>query len=95
MYGITEVQTMSIPCNVSSRVHKSEPTKSRTANENVARRSCSSCSCGRFSLGSDRIQVGQKVVTDLFLKEKQERARYNLIIFMAKLVGNKIYEGST
>lgn len=85
---------MSIPCNVSSRIHKSKSTESRTANENVTRRSCSSCSCGRFALGSPRIQMGQKVETTLFLKDKQDRSKYNLIMFLLKLIGPEIYDGS-
>lgn len=38
--------------------------------------------------------MGQKVETTLFLKEKQDRSKYNLIMFLLKLIGPEIYDGS-
>jgi len=36
--------------------------------------------------------MGQKVTTDLFLKSKQEEAKYNLLLFVVRLVGKDLFK---
>ena len=79
---------MSIPSNVPTRISISDSADSRAATKNGARCHDTSCTCGRASpTGHRTTSMGQKVTTDLFLRQKQDQAKYNLYIFMSKLLG--------
>lgn len=84
---------MSLPSNVSPRVFKPNSANNGAETKNGARCHNASCTCGRAgSPGHRAASMGQKVITDLFLRGKQETAKYNLYMLVMKLIGEKIYD---
>ena len=78
---------MSIQRNVSTRVHQPNSPNDRTKSKNGIRCHNTSCSCGRAGTPGHRAApMGQKVVNDIFLRQKQDQAKYNLFIFMVRLL---------
>lgn len=78
---------MPIQNNVPSRISQSDSADAGAASENGARCHDASRTCGRTSpTGHRTASMGQKVTTDLFLRQKQETAKYNLYMFMVKLL---------
>jgi len=81
---------MPIPSNVSSRVSLSQPAITGTTTKDGIRcHDTSRTGWRRTAVSTGRSQVGQKIVTDLFLKTKQDTAKYNLFMFMIKLLNYK------
>lgn len=79
---------MSVQSNVPTGIHISKPTNTRAARKDGARCHDTSCTCGRDRRARrSATQVGQAVTSDLFLKNKQEQSKYNLLVFVAKLLG--------
>ena len=79
---------MSISSNVSTRISKPDSADERAARKNGARCHDTSCTCGRVrTTGHQPAQVGQAVTSELFLRSKQDIAKYNLYMFMTKLLG--------
>lgn len=79
---------MSISSNVSTRIFKSNSTNNRAASKDGARCHNTSCTCGRGGTAGHRAtSMGQAITTDLFLKQKQDQAKYNLLMFMTRLLG--------
>lgn len=79
---------MPIQSNVPSRISQSNSADARAASKNGFRCDDTSCACGRTDPAGHRTApMGQKVTTDLFLRQKQETAKYNLYMFMVKLLG--------
>lgn len=91
MHGFPKVPKMSFQRDVYSGVYFSKSTDTTAKSGNGAKCSHTSCSYRRGTIRSKRLPVGQKVITDLFLKSKQDAAKYNLLMFMVKLMGDKIY----
>jgi len=84
---------MSISRNVYSGVRIPESTNPTTKISNGPQRPCSSFSSGRRTAERRGFPMGQKVVSDLFLKSKQDTAKFDLYVFMFKLLGNRIHDG--
>lgn len=50
-----------------------------------------SCTCGRGAgVGHRAASMGQKITSDLFLKQKQEMAKYHLYTMMYRLLGTRM-----
>lgn len=83
---------MPVSSNVSTRVFKSNASNNGAASQNGARCHNTSCTCGRAGTPGHRAtSVGQElIVTDLFLRQKQEQAKYNLLIFITRLMEEKV-----
>lgn len=85
---------MSIQSTVSSRISQPNSSNEGATRKDGARCHGASCTCGRGNpTGHRATSLGQKVTTDLFLKQKQEQAKYNLYMFMTRLLrlyGSKI-----
>lgn len=78
---------MSIQSNVPSRISKPRATNNGTTRKDGTRCHDTSCTCGRARrAGHPAAPMGQAVVTDLFIITKQDQAKYNLYIFVAKLL---------
>lgn len=79
---------MPIQSNVPSGISKPDPTNASPASKNGVRCHDTSCTCGRGNAARHRAtSLGQKVTSDLFLKQKQEQAKYNFYTFMVRLLG--------
>jgi hypothetical protein len=79
---------MSISSNVPTGISKPDSANAGTKIKNGARCHDTSCTCGRGrSAGHRATSLGQKVTSDLFLRNKQDQAKYNLLMFMTRLLG--------
>ena len=79
---------MPVSSNVSTRIFKSDSTNPRTTIKDGARCHNTSCTCGRgATVGHRAASMGQAITSDLFLKQKQDQAKYNLLMFMTRLLG--------
>jgi hypothetical protein len=79
---------MPIQSNVSSGISKPNATDIRAKSKNGIGCHNTSYTCGRAgTTGHRATSMGQKVTSNLFLKSKQDTAKYNLYMFMIKLLG--------
>ena len=79
---------MPIQSNVPTGISQPNTTDAGTKKINGARCHDTSCTCGRIKpTGHRAASLGQKITTDLFLRSKQETAKYNLYMFLVKLLG--------
>lgn len=79
---------MSISSNVLARISKSNSSVDRTKSKDGIRCHNTSCTCGRAgTVGHQSASLGQTITRDLFLKQKQDQAKYNLLMFLTRLLG--------
>lgn len=81
---------MSFQRNVFTGVYIPKSTDPISATTNGFECPCTSCACGRGAARSGRIQMGQKVTSQLFLRAKQDSAKYGLFMLMYKLLDGRL-----
>lgn len=78
---------MSVQSTMPSRISQPDSTDAGAKSKDGVRCHDTSCTCGRgFSARRRAAPLGQKVTTDLFLKQKQDQAKYHLYMFMTRLL---------